>query len=253
MFELTDVKAWLLGSGGFIPTQKRETTSILLRRGEAAFVLDAGTGLRRLLSEPELFAGVETFDIVLTHFHLDHVVGLGYTPALHVLPTIWAPGRWLHQRDSSDILAPLRSEPLSPFNAAELGEVRELGEGEQLIGGFAVITRRQDKHWCPTAGLRVEDLLALVTDTAYDQGSIRFASGAAHLLHEAWSTSTDGRPSGAHSTAAEAGQVAAAAGVPHLTLVHLNPRLVDEPALEADAQAHMPGSEVGRDGSLLEL
>jgi ribonuclease BN (tRNA processing enzyme) len=190
---------------------------------------------------------------VLTHFHLDHVVGLGYTPALHALPTIWAPGRWLHQQESASILGPLRSEPLSPFTAEELGEVRELIEGEQRIGEFTVTTRRQEKHWCPTAGLRVENALALITDTAYDEGSADFAAGAAHLLHEAWSTTADARPSGAHSTAAEAGRIAAAAKVGHLTLIHLNPRLSDEQALQEDAWSHMPNSEVGKDGTQLTL
>lgn len=52
------MKASLLGSGGFIPTQRRETISILVRLGDAALLPDAGTGLRRLLTEPERFAGV---------------------------------------------------------------------------------------------------------------------------------------------------------------------------------------------------
>jgi ribonuclease BN (tRNA processing enzyme) len=247
------VRAWLLGSGGFIPTERRETTSVLIRRREAALLLDAGTGLRRLLTEPELIKGAATLDIVLTHFHLDHVVGLGYTPALHLLPTIWAPGRWLFGRDSAGILAPLRNEPLSPFSAEELGAVRELAAGKQQIAGFTVTTRRQDKHWGPTAGLRVEDELALITDTAYDKGSIDFAAGAAHLLHEAWSTTNDASPNVAHSTAAEAARVAAAAKVRRLTLIHLNPRLTDENALRDDARRHMRNSNVGEDGLLLEL
>lgn len=247
------MKAWLLGSGGFIPTQRRETACVLIRRGAAALLLDAGTGLRRLLTEPHLFEGAETFDVVLTHFHLDHVVGLGYTPALNLLPTIWAPGRWFYDRDSAEILAPLRSEPLSPFTADELGRVRELTSGEQRIGSFTVTTRRQNKHWGPTAGLRVEDALALITDTAYDEGSIRFAAGAAHLLHEAWSATAEATPNVAHSTAAEAARVAAAAEVKELTLIHLNPRLADEKALRDDARRHMPNSNIGEDGAALEL
>ena len=39
------LKAWLLGSGGWIPTAERETACALLRRGDDALVLDAGTGL----------------------------------------------------------------------------------------------------------------------------------------------------------------------------------------------------------------
>jgi ribonuclease BN (tRNA processing enzyme) len=245
--------AWLLGSGGFIPTQRRETACALVRHDDAALVLDAGTGLRRLLTDPALLQGLESLDIVLTHFHLDHVVGLGYTPALDLVPTIWAPGRWLFGRDSANILAPLRSEPLSPFDADELGAVRELVEGDQLIAGLAITTRRQDKHWCPTAGLRVEHKLALITDTAYDEGTIEFVAGVGHLLHEAWSTEAEAQPSVAHSTAAEAGRIAAAAGVDQLTLIHLNPRLVDEAALREDARRYLANSRVGEDASPVPL
>jgi ribonuclease BN (tRNA processing enzyme) len=245
------VKAWLLGSGGFIPTQQRETTCFLIRRGDAALVLDAGTGLRRLLTKPSLLEGARTLDIVLTHFHLDHVCGLGYTPALQVLPTIWAPGRWLYQRESGSILAPLRTAPLSPFTAEELGTVRELAAGTQHIGGFAVTTRLQEKHWGPTVGLRVEDALALVTDTAYDEGSIEFVHAVAHLLHEAWSTEAEARAIAAHSTAAEAGQIATAAEAERLTLIHLNPRLTDAGLLRDDARRYMPSAEVGKDGTQL--
>jgi ribonuclease BN (tRNA processing enzyme) len=33
--------------------------------------------------------------------------------------------------------------------------------------------------------LRIGDALALITDTAFDPGSIEFARGVDHLLHEA--------------------------------------------------------------------
>lgn len=242
--------AWLLGSGGWIPTGRRETTCVLIRRGEAALVLDAGTGARRLITEPALLEGVRTIEIVLTHFHLDHICGLAYVPALPVLPTVWAPGQWLYAKPSDELLGTLRSAPISPFEASRLGVIREL-PGNQRVGGFGITARAQLKHWAPSAGLRVDDDLALVTDTAYDDGSAALAKGVAHLLHEAWSTSDEPVNEEGDATAAQAGQIAAAADARRLTLIHLNPEAADEEALIADARRYAPYAELGKDGTVL--
>ena len=70
-----DMKAWILGSGGFVPTDRRETTCVLIRRGPAALVLDAGSGFQRLLTDSSLLDGATTLDVLLTHFHHDHIAG----------------------------------------------------------------------------------------------------------------------------------------------------------------------------------
>ena len=87
-----------LGTGGYIPTSRRATASVLVRRGRTALLFDAGTGVARLL-QPELaahLAGVECLNILLSHYHLDHVIGLTW------LPKVW--------HSNVRILAP--SEPL---------------------------------------------------------------------------------------------------------------------------------------------
>jgi ribonuclease BN (tRNA processing enzyme) len=224
-----------------------------VRRGEDALVLDAGTGLQRLVADPALLDGVQRLDIVLTHFHLDHVCGLGYVPALPVRPSVWAPGAWLYGAPSAELLAPLLRAPISPFEPSEVGEVRELEDGPQTIGAFGLTTRAQPLHWAPTAGLRVGDELALVTDTAYDPGSADLARDVAHLLHEAWSTSEEPVAAEGDATAAQAGRVAKDAGARRLTLIHVNPRWPDTDALLADARALMPEAELGRDGAELSL
>jgi ribonuclease BN (tRNA processing enzyme) len=247
------MEAWLLGSGGWIPTERRETTCVLLREGERGLLLDAGTGLRRLVSEPGLLDGVRTLAIALTHFHLDHVCGLAYVPALPLVPEIWAPGQWLYGRPSDELLAPLRTAPISPSDAAALGQVHELVPGVQTLGPFTVTTRAQVRHWAPTAGIRVGDELALITDTAYEAESADFARAVAHLLHEAWSVSVNPVGQAGDATAAEAGLVAREAGARHLTLVHINPQLAGEDELLADARAHAPEARLGRDRERLRL
>jgi ribonuclease BN (tRNA processing enzyme) len=247
------MRAWLLGSGGWIPTATRETTCVLVREEGRGLLLDAGTGLRRLVSEPELLEGVRTLDIVLTHFHQDHVCGLAYVPALPIVPTIWAPGRWLYGRASEEILAPLRTAPISPSDADELGAVRELEPAVQTVGGFRMAVREQRLHWAPSAGIRVGDELALITDTAYEPESADFARGITHLLHEAWSSSSHPVAQAGDSTAAEAGMVARAAGAHRLTLVHIDPRLANEEELLADARLHSPDARLGCDREPLRL
>jgi ribonuclease BN (tRNA processing enzyme) len=247
------VRAWLLGSGGWIPTERRATACTLVRDGERGLAVDAGTGIGRLVTQPALLAGVTSLDVVLTHFHLDHVCGLAYVPALPVRPTIWAPGAWLYGEPSDALLGPLRRSPLSPSDASDLGAICELRAGRQRIGGFAVETRAQERHWAPTAGIRVGDDLAVVTDTAYEPESAAFAAGVGHLLHEAWSPSARPESAEGDATAAEAGEVARAAGARRLTLIHLHPRLADSDELLADARSRFPQAELGRDGVELAL
>lgn len=251
--EQSAVQAWLLGSGGWIPSERRETACAFIRSGGQGLVLDAGTGFRRLISEPALLTGVRSLAIVLTHFHLDHVCGLAYVPALPITPTIWAPGRWLYQQPSEQLLAPLRTPPFSPSPPSDLGEVHELRPGSQSIGDFSVCAREQRAHWAPTAGLRIGDELALVTDTAYDPEIAVFARGVTHLLHEAWSCSSNPVAENGDATAAQAGQAAEAAGAQYLTLVHINPLLADEDELVADARTFMPDAQLGRDRAALRL
>ena len=250
---LHGLEAWLLGSGGWIPTEARETACVLVCDADRALLLDAGTGLRRLITEPGRLDGVRTLDIVLTHFHLDHTCGLAYVPALPVKPVLWAPGAWLYRTPSAQLLDPLLSSPISPFEPGELGEIRELAPGSQTIGGFGLTTRAQPLHWAPTAGMRVGDELALVTDTAYDTGSVELAQNVVHLLHQAWSTSDRPVASEGDATAADAARVAQAAAARHLTLVHINPRVEDEDELLADARRHAPHAQIGRDGTELRL
>ena len=246
------MRAWVLGTAGWMPTAGRQTTSVLVRDGDRALLLDAGTGASWLVYEPELLAGAGRLDVLLTHFHLDHVCGLLYLPGTGLPVRIHAPGDWLYRTASARLLDPILRAPVSPFAEAGAFDVRELDPGAEEVAGWPVALRAQLRHWAPTAGIRVGDSLALVTDTAFDEGSPGFVAGVRHLLHEAWSTSHDPSSTEGDATAAQAGEVAAAGQVARLTLVHLHPR-ADPAALERDARSAFPAAEVGVDGRELTL
>jgi ribonuclease BN (tRNA processing enzyme) len=242
--------AVLLGSGGWIPTDARATCSALVRSGDRALVIDAGTGIRRLVERPELLDGVERMDVVLTHFHLDHVVGLAYFPALPLPspPTIHGPGQWLYGLRSQDVLGRLVGHPLFALGLDELTSgVEEIDPAGLALGPFRVAARRQELHDDPTLALRVDDLLTYCTDTAADDGNVEFARGSRTLVHEAWYTEDAPSAEATHSSAAGAARIALEAEVERLVLIHVRPVGGDESALLAEARAVFERSEVGAD------
>src|SRR5215813_12698861 len=97
----------ILGAGGWLPAHGRQTASAVLRNGDEAVVIDAGTGIARLIEQPDVLAGVQRLDILLTHFHLDHIAGLAYLPALVVCDdtTLWGPGKLLYDTSTEGVLS----------------------------------------------------------------------------------------------------------------------------------------------------
>jgi ribonuclease BN (tRNA processing enzyme) len=238
-----------------MPTDARETSCLYVREGDRVLLVDAGTGLRRIRTDRRLLDGVGRLDVVLTHFHLDHVVGLSYLPGLAVPVHVWAGGRLIAGESSLELVHRLLDPPFllsDPGDVAELVEVRELEPPGTEIGPFRIDVRVQTKHPSPTLALRVNAVLAHCTDTAYDEENVEFAHGARVLLHEAFhaadTTDDDG-----HTASGEAGRLAAAASVERLVLIHPGPMTTDEEALLSFARRHFPATELGRDGMRIEL
>ena len=210
-------------------------------------LVDAGTGVQRLVEDPGLLAGVTALDIVLTHFHLDHVAGLSYLPALPLRAAIHGPGELLYATPTSDILGRLLGSPLFASTPDEIAAgVHEIPDTPFAVGPFSMSTRIQRLHTDPTCALRFTDALTYCTDTAADEGNVAFAAGSRLLLHEAWHAraATD---DGAHTAAGEAARIAHKAGVEHLVLIHVDPLLRSEEELERFALAEFQNASVGRD------
>lgn len=235
----------LLGTGGWLPTDERETACMYVRSGPDLLLLDAGTGARRLITEPALLEGVERLHVVLSHFHLDHVAGLVALAGLNLEREIWMPARLLSGLPADEVFQRLVGPPF--FTGTDVvGRPREL-EGDREVGPFRIEIRVQTRHPGKTIAVKVDGRLAYCTDTAYDGENVEFARGAQALLHESfWPGDTTDDLT--HTAAGEAGRLASEAGVERLVLVHINPEGCDDDELATSARAHFAASEVGRDG-----
>lgn len=69
-----DLSVAFLGTGGPVPTALRGTASVLVTRGREKLMFDCGEGTQRQLRRS--LGLVQVDEIYLTHFHLDHCLGL---------------------------------------------------------------------------------------------------------------------------------------------------------------------------------
>jgi ribonuclease BN (tRNA processing enzyme) len=222
-----------------------------IRDGERLLLLDAGTGVRRLLTSPDLVQGVSRIDILLSHFHVDHIIGLSYLPGLAAQAecVVWGPGRALYGTATVDLLRRILGRPLFALEVDEFLAVKEFQIREFELGPFQLAVRAQEKHTQPSVAFRIGDDLTYCTDTGYDHENVSFAAGCRHLVHEAFYLHD--APDATHATPEEAARIAAAADVSRLTLVHLHPQLEDDARLLIRARAVFGPAEAGRDLTIL--
>ncbi len=220
----------------------------------SVLVLDAGTGVRTL--GLELPRALRRVDVLLTHLHLDHIVGLGffgplYDPRMEV--HIWGPAS-----ATLDLEARLRrylSSPLFPVPLGDLPcrlELHPVLRGRVAIGPFGVTVARVC-HPGPTVGYRIETgraSLAYLPDHEPALGARRFplepewtsgfelAGGADLLIHDAQYTREEypGHVGWGHSSIHDALAFARLAGVKHLLPFHHDPSRGDA-GLEAAVSA----------------
>lgn len=261
----------LLGSGGWIPTPRRETTCAILSFPDALFIFDAGTGISRLLQEPfrEELAPDRPVHLFLSHFHLDHIIGIFYLPAMFKGRSVilHPPAEEITGLEPLEALEAVFRKPYNPHQLKEMPvdiSVEGLGDGEHRLAGRRVAVRKQI-HADPSAGFRIDDLLVFATDTARDPGTVPFAEGVGLLVHEAW---IDGAEEDdpetahiareayvAHTSARQAAELAAEAGVWRLVLNHLNPVRGDAyyRQMLQSARKFFPETYILEDGEGMEL
>jgi ribonuclease Z len=246
------MKLVLLGTGGYFPTTRRHTACFVLP--EVGVVLDAGTGMCRLGQHLE----TERLDIFLTHAHLDHIAGLTYL--INVVPRDVLAQTTVHG-DAAKLAAVrehLFAEAIFPvpptFSFQPLGNTCTLANG-------GLLTRFPLEHPGGSLGFRLDwpdHSLAYVTDTtaAANAKYVEQIRGVDLLLHEAYFP--DGEEDLAaltgHSSLLPAVEVAKAASVDRLVLVHIDPRCDDDSRYDLTA-AHraFANTQLGSDCTELEF
>jgi ribonuclease Z len=235
-------KIIILGSSNAIPNKDHENTHMIVVGDERTVLVDCASNPLLRLEQAGVDINTIT-DLVITHFHPDHVSGV---PLL--LMNMWLLGR------------------RSPLNVFGLHYTLDRVEG--MMGFFewdkwpdffpvafirlpsAEMTQVLDcpdfkfysspvQHLIPTIGLRMEfkskKVFAYSCDTEPCEQVVRLAAGADVLFHEA-SGATRG-----HSSAAQAGEVAAQAEAARLYLIHYPSGSHRTSDLVAEAQARYQG------------
>ncbi|MBP1598537.1 MAG: beta-lactamase domain protein [Deltaproteobacteria bacterium] len=251
-----------LGTNGYFPSFGRQTMSILVLDGEMALLLDAGTGVGRLI-EPrirEMLRSVARLDVMLSHYHLDHLIGLSYLGGVFPGPVrIYGPAPPLSDVSPEEALAVL-GPPWFPKRLLDSRsvEVVAVSRKEWDLDRMPVRMRRQ-AHPGGSVGIRLGDRLAYCVDAAIDPGERDFLEGAEVLLHEVWLTDEEAAREpperSGHSAAGPVAALAASAGVERLFPVHHHPKR-NGPELEGLVRGMRREGitiELPREGAVLRL
>jgi len=231
-------------------------------------IFDAGTGIRPLGDSFETGAPVDA-DILLSHTHLDHIVGLpffapAYTEGSHL--RLWA-GHLLPEMELEEVLCKMMAAPLFPipmgvmgaekaFNNFRAGDMFELGCG-------ATVRTCLLNHPNGATGYRIEHgggSICYVTDTehvegTHDENILALIDGADVFIYDATYTADeyDKHRGWGHSTWQEGATLAKEAGVGTYVPFHHDPSHDDAfmARVEREAQMVFANTVVAREGLIL--
>lgn len=236
-------KLIILGSANAVPAENHENTHMILVGKERRLLIDCVSNPILRLERAGIDPNTVT-DLILTHFHPDHVSGV---PLL--LMDTWLMGR----RQSLNVYG-------LDHTIDRTQQVMAAYAWEKWPNFFPVIFQRLPNeersilidseewrvlsspvcHLIPTIGLRIEfphssKVLAYSADTEPCQQVVRLAKNADVLIHECTSASPG------HSSAAQAGEVAAQASAKKLLLIHYHARGSDPEHLTLEARKTFGG------------
>ena len=234
-----------LGTGDSLNGERAQTSLALPLPGDETMLIDASSGT--VLLDRLKTAGIPPESVrhlFVSHRHFDHVGG--FAPLIASLAALPEAALLVHA--APDTLVALRDLLGSTLPGAESWLGKRLGWRELVLGkptevGGAEVTPFPLDHGFECVGFRVARdgaVAVFAVDTRPTQEIVENARGADLLVHDAYGLREEAEHTHAmgHSTAAEAGEAARAAGVRRLVLTHLrSSRFVDLGALVAEAEA----------------
>jgi ribonuclease Z len=240
-----------LGTSGALTSATRDNTSIVVQADDVAVLVDCGGSavhrLRRLGIDP-----LRLTHVVVTHVHVDHAYGLPSLVRQLGLLGRRAPLAVVCRPEHVDVLRALLAvfrlwdkSDLFPVTLSPID--LEVGARAPASGSLIVRTAPNEHGAMPNFAVRVEAgsrALVYSSDTRPSQAVITLAGDAHTLVHEATFAERDRATARAvhHSSAADAGRVAAAAGAHRLILTHVGAEYHHDPGpLVDEARAQFTG------------
>jgi phosphoribosyl 1,2-cyclic phosphodiesterase len=241
-----------------------ETACVELRCGGRLVILDAGSGIRGLGETLSASGQPLDADLLLSHFHLDHILGLGFVAPLYEASTSLrihsaAPAGRLRAILAGVLSAPLMPDLLAQSSARLSFNGFSLGQRWEARPGLSVMTAAL-RHPGGSTGYRItwqDKSVAYVTDTEHvpgqpDPSVLAIARDVDLLIYDSSYNDDElpGRLGWGHSTWQEGIRVADAASVKRLALFHHDRRRTDAEldVIAVDAAARRPGTVVTGDG-----
>jgi phosphoribosyl 1,2-cyclic phosphodiesterase len=247
------------------------TPCVEIRCGEHLLILDAGSGIRPLGQSVATWPANGGIDILLSHSHIDHVVGLPFFAPLYAkdrVVRVWA-GHLQPACRVEDVVRKLLSFPLFPLRIEELParmEFRDFRAGETISPQPGLSLRTAPlEHPGGATGYRIEyrgRSVAYLTDVEIGDGPIdpalmALAKDAELMILDTAYTDEElpKRVGWGHSSWQQGVRLADAAGVGRLCLFHHDPDHDDAfmDSIAAAANALRPGTIAASEGMLLNI
>ncbi|HLG73217.1 MAG TPA: ribonuclease Z [Chloroflexota bacterium] len=245
------MKVTFLGTGAAWPSARHNNVCFVVHSREPV-LFECGPSILYQLAVAGIDPG-ELRTVIISHIHGDHALGL---------PMLLVSAQIANRRNPLTVCAPESTvEPLRRIcttvypslgrllaSLVDWRPLPEKGSATLALPSLSITTARAS-HSVPVVSTHAafaHASLAFSGDTAFCQDVADNAAGTNLLIHESnWSLTLKTPTGHGHSTAAEAGQVAALAKAKRLALVHTSRELAGhEQELETEAAAHFPAGEV---------
>ncbi|MGA2418237.1 MAG: MBL fold metallo-hydrolase [Candidatus Staskawiczbacteria bacterium] len=176
------MKITFLGTNGWYDTKTGNTICTLIETKDYFIILDAGNGFYKL---DECIKNEKPIYLFLSHFHLDHIIGLHCKNKFNFKQGITIYG----QKGTKDILNKIINQPFTvPFQSEAMPysvKIYELSEQKNNLP-FSTEFKLLD-HWSPCIGYRFKlegKIISYCVDTAPCKNFIKLAKNANLLITE---------------------------------------------------------------------